>query len=320
MQGAAWISLVALLQTGIPGPATSGTVSPECRDRAVIPAAALLHGVSNRGCSLVGRVVRAGRAAVVVPPPGAGVSGDGLVEDGTVVGLTVVNTGSTVRAWTATSAVSAVARQAGRRASPPACKDRTFHLEPGALGWNTPMRYHANLSKAPSRYDTQTVVRQIKIANANVRKGRNTCGKPRVDTPASHYLGRTKARPHISSSPTFVTCGTYDTTNVVAFGNLPTGLVGWTCNWWVGNRHVSAFDIVMDTGPELTTDLPPTCVDQWDFQGSLTHEFGHAYALAHTGSGHDNLTMQHELTTCSTYARTLGLGDWLGMKELYGVR
>jgi hypothetical protein len=30
--------------------------------------------------------------------------------------------------------------------------------------------------------------------------------------------------------------------------------------------------------------------------------------------------MQHLLTPCSTYARTLGLGDWLGMKKLYGAR
>jgi hypothetical protein len=28
--------------------------------------------------------------------------------------------------------------------------------------------------------------------------------------------------------------------------------------------------------------------------------------------------MQHELRPCSPYARTLGLGDWLGMKKMYG--
>jgi hypothetical protein len=30
--------------------------------------------------------------------------------------------------------------------------------------------------------------------------------------------------------------------------------------------------------------------------------------------------MQHILSACSTYARTLGLGDWLGMNQLYGHR
>jgi hypothetical protein len=42
--------------------------------------------------------------------------------------------------------------------------------------------------------------------------------------------------------------------------------------------------------------------------------------MAHTGSGHANLTMQHLLKPCSTYARTLGLGDWLGMNKMYGHR
>jgi hypothetical protein len=30
--------------------------------------------------------------------------------------------------------------------------------------------------------------------------------------------------------------------------------------------------------------------------------------------------MQHRFRPCSTYARTLGLGDWLGMKKMYGAR
>ena len=76
----------------------------------------------------------------------------------------------------------------------------------------------------------------------------------------------------------------------------------------------------MDTGDALTTRLPAGCTDRWDFEGAVTHEMGHAYGLGHTGSGHANLTMQHALRPCSTYARTLGLGDWLGMKKMYGVR
>jgi hypothetical protein len=42
--------------------------------------------------------------------------------------------------------------------------------------------------------------------------------------------------------------------------------------------------------------------------------------MGHTGSGHANLTMQHQSHPCSTFARTLGLGDWLGMKKMYGAR
>jgi hypothetical protein len=32
------------------------------------------------------------------------------------------------------------------------------------------------------------------------------------------------------------------------------------------------------------------------------------------------LTMDHAERPCSPYGRTLGLGDWLGMKKMYGTR
>jgi hypothetical protein len=104
----------------------------------------------------------------------------------------------------------------------------------------------------------------------------------------------------------------------VGFGNLPGGLLGWTCYWYLGRKMIAA-DMLIDNGPSLATKLPQGCTDRWDFEGTVTHEWGHAYGLAHTGSGHPNLTMQHELKPCSTYARTLGLGDWLGMKKMYGA-
>ena len=79
-------------------------------------------------------------------------------------------------------------------------------------------------------------------------------------------------------------------------------------------------DMVIDNGRTSSTKLPKSCSNKWDFEGTVTHEWGHAYGMAHTGSGHANLTMQHVLSPCSTYARTLGLGDWLGMNKLYGHR
>jgi hypothetical protein len=78
--------------------------------------------------------------------------------------------------------------------------------------------------------------------------------------------------------------------------------------------------MVLDNGPDLVTHLPAGCMNKWDFEGTVTHEWGHVYGLAHTGPGHPNLTMQHLLKPCSTYARTLGLGDWLGMNTMYGHR
>jgi hypothetical protein len=203
----------------------------------------------------------------------------------------------------------------GRAGDPPACKDRAFSLEHHK--WNKALRFHVNLAKMPQRFHKKTVVRQIRAANGNMRKGRNSCGKPRIATPASHYLGRTSKKPNITA--TGPTCGTGNGLNVVAFGNLPGNLLGWTCYWYIG-RHMVGTDMLLDNGPNLSTKLPGNCTNQWDFEGTVTHEWGHSYGLGHTGDGHANLTMQHLLRACSPYARTLGLGDWLGMKKMYGAR
>jgi hypothetical protein len=244
------------------------------------------------------------------------VGGEGVSKHGDAIGLRVSNTGTSVRAFTGAAASRGTSGTA--KGSPKACKDRTFNLV--GHRWVTSLRYHSNLSKAPSRYHKKTLVKQIKTANTHMRKGTNTCGKPRLKTPVGRYLGSTHTQPNIRVSSSSVSCGQYNTTNVVGFGNLPGNLLGWTCYWWLGSGRMGAADIMMDTGTALTTNLPKSCVNKWDFEGALTHEFGHAYGMAHTGSGHANLTMQHELSPCSTYARTLGLGDWLGMRKMYGAR
>jgi hypothetical protein len=174
-----------------------------------------------------------------------------------------------------------------------------------------------NLGKMPKRFGKKTVVRQIRAANDNMRKGRDSCGKPRITAPASHYLGRTTKKPNISASGP--TCGAGNGLNVVAFADLPGNLLGWTCYWYIG-KHMVGTDMLIDNGPSLATKLPDSCTNLWDFEGTVTHEWGHAYGLGHTGDGHGNLTMQHLLRPCSPYARTLGLGDWLGMKKMYGAR
>jgi hypothetical protein len=292
------------------------TVDERCVGRGPIPATSLAHGAPGLGCSLVGRVVTSGRVSVVVPPAGMTAAGDGFGRYGDIAGLRVVNTGAGVRALVGATAASG---SAGAGSSPPACQDPTFRLE--GHRWAKSLRYRVALSHAPARYHRRTLVRQIKAANVNMRKGRNTCGKPHLATPVGHYLGHTGVQPNIKPGFGSIECGAYNTRNVVGFGNLPSGLLGWTCFWYLNRSgRMGAADIMIDTGHALATRLPSPCTDRWDLEGIVTHEFGHVYGLAHTGPGHDHLTMQHAAMPCSTYARTLGLGDWLGMKKMYGAR
>ncbi|MDX6360640.1 MAG: hypothetical protein QOH37_3694 [Nocardioidaceae bacterium] len=314
----AFVCLTAgtLLATSLQTTASARTVDERCVGRGPIPASALAHGTTGLGCSLVGRVVTAGRVSVVVPPAGVTVAGDGLGRHGEVTGLRVANAGGDVRAVLGKAPHSG---SSGAGSNAPACKDRTFHLE--GHRWAKSLRYRVALSHAPKRYHHRTLVRQIKAADVNVRKGRNSCGKPHLRTPVGHYAGHTSSQPNIKPGGSRIKCGAYNTRNVVGFGSLPGGLLGWTCYWYLNRSgRMGAADIMIDTGNALTTHLPSPCANKWDFEGIVTHEFGHAYGMGHTGPGHSHLTMQHAATPCSPYARTLGLGDWLGMKKMYGAK
>lgn len=339
---AASLPLSALVATTLTATPADARAAADRGDRCLQSApvrASAAAALARSGCSLVGRVVTNGRVSVIVPPAGMSVVGDGVSRHGEVRGLRVTNTGAGVRvvvegrgsgggenwylaplttstsATTSTSNTSTGSLVASRAGDPPACKDRTFSLEHHT--WRTALRFRINLAKMPKRFSKKTVVRQIRVANGNMRKGRNSCGKPRITAPASHYLGRTSKKPNIGAAGP--TCRTGNTVNVVAFGNLPGNLLGWTCYWYIGKRMVGT-DMLLDNGKSLSTKLPSPCANQWDFEGTVTHEWGHAYGLGHTGDGHGNLTMQHLLRPCSKYARTLGLGDWLGMKKMYGKK
>jgi hypothetical protein len=314
----ATLGLTIFLTAAVTGPTSARASDNLCLGHGAIPASALARA-SSPGCSLAGRTVRQGSVSVVVPPAGVSVAGEGVSTRGDVVGLRVTNTGHGVTVSTGPVRLARTGAREGaaRAAGPAACKDRTFHLE--GHKWHTSYRYRLNLGKMPGRLQQATVVGQVKAANRNMRTGVNTCGRAHVGAPASKYLGRTARKPNIASTKTTVGCGSYNTSNVVGFGNLPGNLLGWTCFWWITGGRMNAADMMMDNGQSLVTSLPAGCVNRWDFEGAVTHEMGHVYGLAHTGSGHDNLTMQHILRPCSTYARTLGLGDWLGMKKMYGV-
>ena len=315
----ATLGLTLVLTVAVTGQASVRHVADPCRGDGPISAATLAR-TPHVGCSLTGRTVRHGSVSVVVPPIGVSAAGKGLSTRGDLVGLRVTNTGHGVTVSTGPAPLTAAGagEQASRATSPSACRDRTFRLE--GHRWRTSYRYRLNLAHRPGSFRTATVVRQVKAANRNMRLGVNTCGRRHIGAPAAKYRGRTAKKADITTTRTTVGCGSYNTTNVVAFGNLPGNLLGWTCYWWITGGRMNAADVMMDNGHALTTRIPAGCVNRWDFEGALTHEMGHVYGLAHTGSGHDNLTMQHMLLPCSTYARTLGLGDWLGMKKLYGVR
>jgi hypothetical protein len=115
-----------------------------------------------------------------------------------------------------------------------------------------------------------------------------------------------------------VRCGSFNTTNKVGWGPLPRGLIGWTCYWWRGDGRMVATDMRLSRSSLVVIRFPKSCSNRYDLQSLATHEWGHSWGLGHVRN--DKLTMHHFLPACSAAFRTLGLGDWRGMRKLYGLR
>ena len=87
-------------------------------------------------------------------------------------------------------------------------------------------------------------------------------------------------------------------------------------------------DTLLDLDPstaslqfDWTIGLPNPCVQLYDVQNVLTHEFGHWLRLLDLYKNYDKkLTMYGDLSTdiCLTLRRDLAAGDKLGIKAIYG--
>jgi len=163
-------------------------------------------------------------------------------------------------------------------------------------------------------------VKQIQRGLANVRDGRDNCGLQRRPDASSRYLGGTSVKPNIFVRDRRIYCGRPNSRNTVGWGQLPGNLLGWTCYWWNARQHMVEADMRLDPGTRTVLRYPPNCRNKFDLQSLATHEWGHAYGLLHPPRGHARLTMARLLPPCSKAPRTLGLGDWRGMRKLYGLR
>ncbi len=302
--------------------APSADAPPDlCATTGPIPAARLASGVRSADCSLVGRVVVSGAAAVVVPPDGIGVGADGLAagtgSDGP--SLQVQNVGGVVRAVEGApdsgAGQPASPRLAAREAGP--CAAKGYALESGGHPWGGPLKWRYQRGSTPKRLGKYTSFVQIRAGITNMATGRDSCGLKGHPKASASYLGRTSTRPHIRAGKQRVTCGAFDRTNVVGWGTLPSGLIGWTCYWWGAGGAMIGADMRISPAPRVVLAFPQRCSAKYDLQSIATHEWGHAFGLGHVANS--SLTMHHFLPPCSTAFRTLGLGDFKGMKRLYGV-
>jgi hypothetical protein len=156
----------------------------------------------------------------------------------------------------------------------------------------------------------------IREAARAIDDGRNICGLDGGLGLSQRYTGESERDANIRANGG---CGQRDERNIVAFGQLDGGLLALTCLWWSHGRTMEA-DVRISDSPGMFTLNPDTdCANQWDLQGTVTHEFGHVFGLGHVPfAQHGDLTMSDGLPACSSRFRNLGLGDFATLRAQYG--
>ncbi len=309
-----------LVVVGVPGvsqarsPASDRTSCPAAGE---IQASSLATRTSTRGCNLVGRTVRAARAAVQVPPPGRRVVAHALLVSGeeTLDVSTAPDGAVTVRYDLPTVARPAMS------AAPPACDDNAYALHGWdyGVGGNFHWYYDAtdDTRSGLSSGDAET---EIVRGTQNIVTGHNDCGLGGEPNIRHTYGGRAGVRTNIVDNGT--RCADPDPWSVSGFGDLVSQYLAVTCTWsaWNGSRYVVQTSDMLANFHHRWWNGRGDCAGRFDLQAVTVHERGHTFGINHPGSGHDELTMTATAFPCELRLRTLGLGDFNGLISIYGYR
>jgi hypothetical protein len=194
----------------------------------------------------------------------------------------------------------------------PACTDGAFELE--GFAWDKPYFWYFNRTSTPDGYDPDAVLPVLKAAFDNVTSERNDCGRPDRIAEGAGYQGTTEREPCSDSG---------DGVNVIGFGPITDDLspdtIAYTCPFtFQDSGEIAEADIVIGEDIDWAVTLDD-CHSQELLEPTITHEVGHVFGLGHVSEHrHGDLTMS---TTsdgpCDDRASTLGLGDMLGLEQLY---
>jgi hypothetical protein len=180
-----------------------------------------------------------------------------------------------------------------------------------------------NVDSVPSYLDRDGTESAIEQATATVARAQTPCpidGNDRATPPVTIYSGPTHRHANVTPNVECFPSSRSDGISVVSFGELPADVVAVTCTY----RHrgdIWQSDVMLSDAPGAFTLDPGDglCVDSYDLQAVMTHERGHSFGLGHVpeSPGTDELTMSSFMGRCDTSARTLGVGDVLGLRRIY---
>lgn len=266
-------------------------------------------------------------AGVPVPPPGQAITNSTLTKTGEY-SLTAANLNGQLTVSESHATGNPARSAIAATATDPACSETAYNYErygttgapdywTGTLDW-----YYTESTASRANLTIAATESDIRGGNTNMTTGQNDCGYPTGQF-RSHgaFQGNTSKYANIDSSGN-CTSNFPDLQNTVSWGPytgtaLTSGTLADTCyDAYINTGKMIEADIYFGSNVRLVDTLPAGCTSSYDLQSTATHEWGHAYGMAHETSGPDETMYPYE-NPCKTYERTLGNGDWHGMDNLY---
>lgn len=302
-------------------PAQSRAESPAqayawCTGSSPVVATALPDRLDLASCPIVGRTVvvdaTSGSAGVAVPVPGmtVGVAAVGAMGEQS---LEITNDGTHL-----TVAREAAATRTTGTTANKSCSESTYKLtDRDAARWHEKLNWRYNTATtARAELDPAKSLRNIRRANTNLTSNAYGCTDGGFGA-WGNYLGTTGKYANVDG---YGRCTSKfpDGQNTISWGSLSgTSALAVTCFAYTADGMVEA-DTYVGANRSIVNRLPDRCSNRWDLQSVMTHEWGHAFGLAHVSES--DLTMHTYVGPCSYRARSLGYGDERGMRTLYGPR
>jgi Matrixin len=255
-----------------------------------------------------------GAIAVLAPPPGRGVWGEAILDDGRtdVLGAETASDGSvTVSSWGAADEIGLLVLPT----SPPDCDDDARSTL--AFKWTTTHKWYFNARSTPAGLRKRGVEGALRNATRNIVRSMNSCGLADQVGATTAYQGRLSRGLQITPDGACKSSG--DGRSVTAFGQLPAGTLGIACIWYRGEGTAMESDVRLNKARSWAVKTTDSCIDQWSIEAVTTHERGHTFGLGHVDEvTHGNLTMSPRINgPCQKSEATLGRGDVLALRSLY---
>ena len=270
-------------------------------------------------CDLVGRIVTNDSVGLTIPEPGMAAGTETVEVHGNGAGFQIeVSLEGVVSFPEETEGSDDVgATASAAAASPGACVDTSYTTND--LKEYDIYNWYVGDGGMPGGLSQSAAQTAFADALNNITGSYNNCSYSDQVSAQSHYEGTTTYESDIDSSGN---CSARDEKSTWDAGNLPTGTVAQTC-WWSwpiagAKNDLREADVRYNTTDySFTNDPTSSCSDKYDVRSVGTHEAGHVFGMGHVGSGHSELTMYTYSYKCTTKARTLGVGDVLGLRSIY---